>query len=139
MTRRMISINNMFPVAQSHLQHLMQTLTPIITDTTNKYPPHNLYHSGESEVTIELAVAGFEKSEITITAENGVLSVVGQKATDDDKTYLYKGIATRPFSFRTSMIEGSKIVSAKMVDGILRIVVESPKPEVKKPSTINID
>jgi molecular chaperone IbpA len=44
------------------------------------YPPYNIERTGEDHYQISLALAGFVPEEITITAEQNVLTVEGRKA-----------------------------------------------------------
>jgi len=61
------------------------------------YPPYNIERSGEDSYRISLALAGFSPDEVTITAEQNVLTVEGSKAQKSETEYLYQGISARPF------------------------------------------
>ena len=56
---------------------------------TDTYPPFNIVKEDAEKFKIEMAVAGFEKSEIDITVADGMLSIKSAKETknDDDKLY----------------------------------------------------
>ena len=60
---------------------------------TVSYPPYNIKQVSENKYVIEMAVAGFAKSDIEVTLEGNKLVVKG-KAADDDKeeNFLFKGI-----------------------------------------------
>jgi molecular chaperone IbpA len=69
----------------------------------NNYPPHNILKTGDNQYEIQLAVTGFEKSEITVQVENNVLTVTGEGAEsirheNPDVVYLHRGLATRDFA-----------------------------------------
>ena len=55
------------------------------------YPPYNIERTGEDQYQISLALAGFVPDEITMTAEQNVLTVEGRKAENADHQYLYQG------------------------------------------------
>src|SRR4051794_22598585 len=66
--------------------------------TQENYPPFDLIKLGDNDYRIELAVAGFKRDEIDITAQQNVLIVSGRKTEDDEQKgndYIYRGIATR--------------------------------------------
>jgi molecular chaperone IbpA len=116
------------------------------TQTTEKYPPHNIIKLDEYNYVVELAVAGFSKKEIDITVSDGSLVIKGEKKqTDEELTfllnvdYLHKGISARAFTKTISIIDTVEVKSAEYVDGILRIKLENIIPESKKPRKIEID
>lgn len=53
--------------------------------------------TGEDAYQISLALAAFNPDEITIIAEQNVLTVQGRKAEKGDHAYIYQGISSRPF------------------------------------------
>ena len=58
--------------------------------------PH-IERAGEDHYWISLALAGFKPEEVTITAEQNVLTVEGHKNEKEDHQYLYQGISARSF------------------------------------------
>ena len=54
-------------------------------NTTGGYPPYNIVKESDSSYTISLAVAGFNKDEITIEQDGNTLSVSAEKKENDDK------------------------------------------------------
>jgi molecular chaperone IbpA len=65
--------------------------------TNEGYPPYDIIRKGPDAFQINIAVAGFSRDEITITAEASQLTVAGHKQERDNTEYLYQGIAARPF------------------------------------------
>lgn len=51
----------------------------------DNYPPYNIARTGEDNYRISLALAGFKPEEITVTAEQNMLTVEGRKADKDDR------------------------------------------------------
>lgn len=102
------------------------------------YPPYNLIRKSDSVVLLELAIAGFAETEISVSVENGYLKIAGKKVTDDEINFLYKGIGTRAFERSFYLSDDAKVTDASYVSGILTITVEYPKPEEKKPIQIPI-
>src|ERR1044071_6836575 len=61
------------------------------------YPPYNIERLGEDRYQISLALAGFSPDEISITAEQNVVSVEGNKVDKAEREFMYQGISTRRF------------------------------------------
>ncbi|WP_411907119.1 Hsp20 family protein, partial [Rhizobium mayense] len=57
-------------------------------DTIDNWPPYDIVKSGEDSYRIAMAVAGFSQDELTITQEQNMLVVSGQKANAEDVQYL---------------------------------------------------
>lgn len=107
-------------------------------NTTLNYPPHNLIKEDDENFVLEFAVAGFGKDDIKVSVENGVLTVSAEKADQDDKNYVYKGIATRKFLRSFNLPEYFEVGVASYQDGILSIDLFKDVPEEKKPKSIVI-
>lgn len=103
------------------------------------FPPYNVLRTGEDTYTVELAVAGFSRDELTIERDGDTLRVAGTPATKDTQTsYLHRGIAMRPFK-RDFVLAPHVVVSgADLLDGILRVQLERRLPDTMKPQTIAI-
>jgi len=59
----------------------------------DNYRPYNIARVGEDHYRISLALAGFKPEEITVTAEQNMLTVEGRKAENGDHDYLFQGIS----------------------------------------------
>ena len=105
------------------------------------YPPYNIVKTGDYTYDIELALAGFNKKDIDITMEDGMLniksSVEATKDKDEDGV-IHKGIAKRYFSKSFTIAEDVEIKGAELKDGLLKVSMERIIPEHKKPRTITI-
>lgn len=102
------------------------------------YPPYNIIKNDEDSYAVEMAVAGFTKDELSITLQDSVLTVEGEKAEATDRDYLHKGIGTRSFRQTFVLAEYVEIAKATVVDGVLTISLTRELPEAKKPKTIEI-
>ena len=107
---------------------------------SNNYPPHNIVKMGENEYSIQLAVTGFEKSEINVTVENNILIVKGESMTTDyaPEQYLHRGLATRDFVKEFPLAEHIEVVGAETKNGMLTIKLVRNIPESAKPKIIDI-
>src|ERR1700758_3511844 len=61
------------------------------------YPPYNIERLGEDHYQISLALAGFTPDEVSVTAEQNVLTVEGHKSDEQKRDYLYLGIPAKGF------------------------------------------
>jgi len=107
----------------------------------NGYPPYNIEARSEDQYRISMAIAGFSESELDIVTEQNTLTVSGQKAADDeqeDREFLYRGIATRSFERRFQLADHVRVVSARLENGLLHIELERELPEKMKPRRIEI-
>jgi molecular chaperone IbpA len=110
-----------------------------VAKVSSSFPPHNILKLDESRYVVELAVAGFSKSEIEITVEDGTLTVKGEKKDKDTEAqYLHRGIGTRSFTKTLTVADTIEVKGAEFKDGILRIGLENIVPEHKKPRKIEI-
>lgn len=110
-----------------------------VTKNIPNYPPYNIKKIDENVYVIEVAVAGFSKSELEIEFEDDKLIVRGN-ANDDDTGYdwLYKGIAARNFTRTFALNDQIEIKGADLINGMLKIALERIIPEHKKPKKIDI-
>lgn len=110
-----------------------------VADSTSNYPPHNIRKISDNVYALDLAVAGFRKSDITISVEKQVLTITGSNTASRPETeYLYRGLAMRSFEKRIPLVETAEVREASLEDGILTIVVENVLPEKQRKRSIPI-
>ena len=103
------------------------------------YPPYNIKKVDDNKYVIEIAVAGFAKSEIEITVEGEKLIVKGSaKDNTDTDSYLFKGIGLRDFTRTFALNDQVEIKGAAMLNGLLKIALERIVPDHKKSKKIDI-
>ena len=107
---------------------------------SNNYPPHNIIKLDENEYAIQLAVTGFDKTEISVTIESNVLIVKGESQTTDytPEQYLHRSLATRDFIKEFPLAEHIEVVGAETKNGMLTIKLIRNIPESAKPKVIDI-
>ncbi len=109
--------------------------------TSENYPPFNLERVAEDRYRITLAVAGFKRDEIEITAQQNLLLVKGKKAEtegQDRNAFLHLGIANRSFERRFELADFIVVEGADLNDGLLTVELVREVPEAMKPRTIAI-
>ena len=109
-----------------------------LTKNIPNYPPYNIRKTSDSTYVIEIAVAGFNKSEIEIEFKDDKLFVKGTTTEDNSNDYLFKGIAARNFTRTFALNDQVEIQGAEMINGMLKIALERIIPDHKKPKKIEI-
>lgn len=102
------------------------------------YPPYDLIKLDEDNYKLSLAVAGFSKSDIDVSVDNGTLVIKGELEEVSDDKVVHKGIAGRKFTRTFALGEYMEVTGAELKDGLLSISIERIIPEDKKPKAIKI-
>jgi len=101
------------------------------------FPHYNIKKATEDTYILEMAVAGYKKSDINVTVEDGVLSVEG-KSSDKEEDFVHKGIAKRAFQRQLQLSEYVECTGAKLEDGMLKVDLNYNPPEDKRPKKITV-
>lgn len=110
-------------------------------DAQPSYPPYNIELVSEDQYQITMAVAGFDRSELEIEAENDTLRITGRKQQAEPQTrnFLHRGIGTRDFEHRFQLADHVRVTTAKLDKGLLHIDLVREVPEALKLRKIAID
>ena len=147
MTNRALSIfNKLRPVSvgfDSIFDHFGSMFDDdFIYDVQPSYPPYNIVKSGKNTYDIEIALAGFNKKDINISVENGMLTIETKKedktSDNDQEEVLHKGISKRMFKRSFTIANDVKVIGAELKDGLLKISMEKIIPDEMKLKTIDI-
>jgi molecular chaperone IbpA len=106
--------------------------------SNDSYPPFDLIKLDDNHFRINLAVAGFNSDQITITAQQNQLLVSGKRGDDEGIDFVHRGIATRSFDRRFGLADHVTVQQADLRDGLLQIDLVREIPEAMKPRTIAI-
>jgi molecular chaperone IbpA len=116
-----------FAVGYDKMFDDLQEMAKNVTKAIPSYPPYNIRQVKDNKWVIELAVAGFAKSDIEVTLEGNKLVIKG--ATQDNEpeegTFLHKGIATRNFTREFKLADKIEIENAELTNGMLKIWLEN--------------
>jgi molecular chaperone IbpA len=105
---------------------------------SSSFPPYNIIKE-EKGYSIELAVAGFKKSDITIQHDkkNGTLTIQGAVVNEaEGRTFIRQGVAMRKFTRSFTLSEDIEVEGAKLEDGMLTISLVKVEREGEKPVLI---
>lgn len=106
----------------------------------NNYPPFNIIKIGENDYEIEIAVAGFTKTEITVEVDQDQLVVRGQSMTTawPAENYIHRGLASRDFEKAFTLPQYMEVTEVSLTNGILHVKLTQVVPEALKPRQIEI-
>ena len=132
-----IGFDDVFNHFESMFDHQFDTLN------VSNYPPYNIVKSGKNKYDIEVALAGFNKKDIDVNVEDGMLTIESvqskeEKEVEDNDGVLHKGISKRYFKRSFSIANDVEVKSAELKDGLLRVSMEKIIPESKKLKIINV-
>lgn len=142
------SISNLFPNLESwsvgfdREWRLLEDMQNRLMGGTSSYPPYNIKQDSEDRYRIEMAVAGFSKSDMRIELHNNQLTIEGSKQSigeSEQSAYVYRGIAGRQFRQTFALADHVKVLGSELKDGILTIDLERDVPEEKRPRQIEIN
>lgn len=103
------------------------------------YPPYNVIRVDDTHYTVEVAVAGFEESELDVELTDRVLVISGDRKTKTDSSgYIHKGISTRDFARSFTLADNVEVKLATVKNGILSVDLEIIVPEERRPKKIAI-
>lgn len=126
-------------VGFDHLNRLLETATRL-DETALSYPPYNIEKQSDDHYRITMAVAGFEESDLELTAKGQTLVIAGKVRKEELKVeYLHHGIAGRSFERRFELADHIRVDRASLVNGLLHVDLVREIPETLKPRTIRIE
>lgn len=103
------------------LESMSKTVTKAVS-----YPPYNIKQVKDNKFVIEMAVAGFAKSDIEITLEGNKLVIKGNTEDKDaPEDFIYKGISNRNFTREFKLADKIEIKDAELTNGMLKIWLEN--------------
>ena len=104
-------------------------------DTVNvsNYPPYNIVKTGDNKYDVEVALAGFNKKDINVSVENGMLTIESKedKSKDKDGEVIHKGISKRYFKKSFTISDDVEVKGAELKDGMLRVSMEKSYQKLK--------
>lgn len=121
-----------------HFERLVDRLSKVSTES---YPPYNIEQVGANGFRITLALAGFDTENLDVELEENQLTIKGTKTEEENRNYIYRGIATRQFTKTFILAEGIKVVGAEFKAGLLHINLMRPKSSsnAQKINIANLD
>ena len=108
------------------------------SETNMGFPHYNIVQHDDYKYTIEMALAGYSKSDIDVELADGVLTIKSMKTVEESDNKVYRGIASRNFTRKFTLADDIVVKDGALKDGMLSIELERVVPEEKKPRLIKI-
>ena len=108
--------------------HVERVLDRVAKSTNDGYPPYNIEQVADNRLRITLAVAGFDRDDLSVTVEENQLIIRGRQKDDPSRTFLHRGIAARQFQKSFVLAEGIEVTTAGIDNGLLNIDLVRPQP-----------
>ena len=148
MTNKALSIFNQLRPLSVGFDDMFDHFESMFDIPTVNYPTYNLVKTGDNKFDIEIALAGFNKKDIDVSVENGLLTIeskvksvvndsVGADANKDEEM-IHKCISKRYFKRSFTIADDVEVKGAELKDGLLKVSMEKIIPESKKLKTITI-
>jgi len=101
----------------------------IFNGTTQNYPPYNIININNVESRLEIALAGFKKSEVKVYTEYGKLVVEGKKKEKEETDYAHRGVAQRNFTRSWTLSDDTEVRAVTFEDGLLSVDLGKVVPD----------
>lgn len=143
----MTQLRTIDPAALAHLSRALIGFDRIFNNiearavNNNNYPPHNIIKYDDNNYEIELAVAGFDKSEIAVTVDQDELIITGISQTPNEpanREYIHRGLAARDFTRSFTLPQYMEVGDVTLTKGVLSVKLTHVIPEALKPRSIEI-
>jgi len=132
-----IGFDNIF----DHFENFFDESQYFRSSITSTFPFYNIVKKGNNKFDIEVALAGYDKKDITVEYADGILTIKSIKETKSDKEkegVIHQGIAKRYFSKVFTIADDVEIEGAELKNGLLKVSLKQIVPEGKKPKTITV-
>ena len=133
-----IGFDNIFDHFENFFDDDGDYVRPSLTST---FPFYNIVKKGNDKYDIEVALAGYDKKDISVEYADNLLHIKSIKETKSDKEkdgVIHQGIAKRYFSKTFTIADDIKIEDAELKDGLLKVSLMKIVPEGKKPKKITV-
>lgn len=107
---------------------LMENHRDVHKSINSSFPPYNIVKKGDNEYLIEIALAGYGKSEINVEFKenDNTLSISSSvEKTSDDENYIVHGIAKRWFERTFKLADNVEVKNAEMINGMLKVWLDA--------------
>ena len=132
-----IGFDNLF----DHFENFFDDDQSFHTSLTSTFPFYNIVKKGENKFDIEVALAGYDKKDISVEYEDNLLRIKSIKETKSDQEkegVIHQGIAKRYFSKAFTIANDVEIEGAELKNGLLKVSLKKIVPEDKKPKKITV-
>jgi molecular chaperone IbpA len=132
-----IGFDNLF----DHFENFFDDDQSFHTSLTSTFPFYNIVKKDDNKFDIEVALAGYDKKDISVEYEDNLLRIKSVKETKSDKEkegVIHQGIAKRYFSKAFTIANDVEIEGAELKNGLLKVSLKKIVPEGKKSKKITV-
>ena len=132
-----IGFDNIF----DHFENFFDDDQDFHSSLTSTFPFYNIVKKGNNKYDIEVALAGYDKKDISVEYADNLLHIKSIKETKSDKEkdgVIHQGIAKRYFSKTFTIADDVEITGAELKNGLLKVSLHQIIPESKKPKQITV-
>ena len=132
-----IGFDNLF----DHFENFFDDDQFFRSSLTSTFPFYNIVKKGDHKFDIEVALAGYDKKDISVEYADNLLHIKSIKETKSEKDkdgVIHQGIAKRYFSKTFTISDDVEIEGAELKNGLLKVSLHQIVPEGKKPKKIDI-
>ena len=132
-----IGFDNLF----DHFENFFDDYENVKASHTASFPFYNIVKKEANKFDIEIALAGYDKKDISVEYEDNLLRIKSIKEAKSDKEQdglIHQGIAKRYFSKVFTIADDVEIKGAELKHGLLKVSLEKIIPEGKKPKKIEV-
>ena len=132
-----IGFDNLF----DHFENFFDDYENVKASHTASFPFYNIVKKEANKFDIEIALAGYDKKDISVEYEDNLLRIKSIKEAKSDKDQdglIHQGIAKRYFSKVFTIADDVEIEGAELKNGLLKVSLKKIVPEGKKPKTITV-
>jgi molecular chaperone IbpA len=132
-----IGFDNLF----DHFENFFDEDQDFHSSLTSTFPFYNIVKKEDNKFDIEVALAGYDKKDISVEYEDNLLhikSVKGTKSDNEKDGVIHQGIAKRYFSKAFTIADDVEIEGAELKNGLLKVSLKKIIPEGKKPKKIAV-
>ena len=110
-------------------EDMWKRLDAMASSPQTNYPPYNIIKLDDERQQLQLALAGYQKEDITVAVEQKVLNISVSKSYVTEGDYVHKGIAQRSFSRNWQLADDTIIDEVTFIDGLLCVTLSRHVPE----------
>lgn len=103
------------------------------------YPPTDILMHGENDFEIQMALAGYDESNIDVSVTGKEMTISGKPTSQPEGTQYYaRGISRKEFKQILQFAHPVEVVEATFKQGMLMVRAKAIIPEAEKPRTIKV-
>jgi len=132
-----IGFDNIF----DHFESFFDEYDNVRSSLTANFPFYNIVKKENNKFDIEIALAGYDKKDISVEYADNLLHIKSIKETKSDQEkdgVIHQGIAKRYFSKTFTIADDVEIEGAELKNGLLKVSLHKIVPEGKKPKQITV-